>query len=107
MNQSTFETFVRNTATLLDRRSLFAGLSAGFLATTGVPLNAGAKKRKKRNRGSKASRKRVQFCLQRALPECEIVNVPNCEAIVNDCCKKASQSLDKAQACLDANDPRQ
>jgi hypothetical protein len=42
MGQSTFETFVRRASYLLNRRSLFGGMSAAFLAA-GVPLTAKAK----------------------------------------------------------------
>lgn len=50
MNQNSFDTFVRRTATLLKRRSLFGGASALLLSTASLPLTAEAKKERKRER---------------------------------------------------------
>lgn len=43
MNQNTFDTFARRTATLLDRRSLCGGVSAALVSIAGWPLAAKAK----------------------------------------------------------------
>ncbi|MCA9878195.1 MAG: hypothetical protein KC442_10455, partial [Thermomicrobiales bacterium] len=43
MNQHTFDTFVRRTATPLNRRSLWRGASAALLTIAGLPVAATAK----------------------------------------------------------------
>lgn len=50
MNQNTLDTFVRRTATLLNRRSLCRAASAVLLAAAGRPLAAGAKSLRKLER---------------------------------------------------------
>jgi hypothetical protein len=46
MDHMMFEAFVRRAATLLDRRTLFGGLSAALLAVGGIPHDASARKGK-------------------------------------------------------------
>jgi hypothetical protein len=101
MNQSTFDSFARRTANLVDRRSLFGGLSAALLTAGFVPLNAEAKKGGKGKKKSKACKKRVKKCRNEFLPDCESTDDPaECEDFVNNCCKKACDSFDKATDCL-------
>jgi hypothetical protein len=111
MDQNTFDTFVRRTADLLDRRSLFGGLSAALLAANGVSLDAGAKGKHhhhhhhNNNGKSKSCKKRIKECREEVLPQCEGNPDPDCDDIVNACCKKACKSVNKADACLEENFP--
>jgi hypothetical protein len=109
MDRVTFDCFTRRTADLLDRRSLFAGLRASVaaLAAGGLPIGTGAKgkhnhRHKHGNNGkSDACKKRVKRCRNEFLPDCETTEDPaGCEDFVNNCCKKACDSFDKATDCL-------
>jgi hypothetical protein len=63
MNQSTFDTFVRSTATLLYRRALFGGASATLLTIAGLPPAAEAKTKGKGKRGkADACCRESEFC---------------------------------------------
>jgi hypothetical protein len=105
MDQSTFDTFARRTANVLNRRSLVGGLGAALLPIIGLPLAAEAKRPGQKKR--KKCKKRIKNCRQEVLPDCENVPElgPNCEEIVNRCCKKACKSVDKAFDCLANNLP--
>jgi hypothetical protein len=110
MNHTTFDSFTRRAAGLMDRRSLFGGLSAALLGIGGVPIALEAKKngngkgngKKKR---TKACKKRIKDCRQEVLPQCGPEDPPNCDDVVNQCCKKACKSVEKADACLEENFP--
>jgi hypothetical protein len=100
MDQNFFDSFARRAADLLDRRSLFGGVSAALLAVSGFPLGAAAKRHNK-NKRTKACKKRVKKCRNEFLPDCESTDDPaECEDFVNNCCKKACDSFDKATDCL-------
>lgn len=111
MDRVTFDDIARRTAALLDRRSLFAGLSAAGLAAAGLPSEAGAKgkhgHKHKNNRKSDACKKRVKECRRVIREGCTEFDLPNCDRLSKDCCKKSCQSFDKAQACIDAHLPGQ
>lgn len=82
MNHVTFDAYVRRAATLLDRRSLFGGLSAALLAADFVPLAVEAKKHGKNN--GKRCQKRGKRC-RRALPKfCE--GDQECVEALRPCC---------------------
>jgi hypothetical protein len=107
MDRNIFETFVRRSADLLDRRSLFGGASAALLAVTGAPRATEAKKhnhKHHKNTNTKACKQRIKECRKDFLPGCEqTIDPPECEEIVNNCCKKACESKDKALECLADN----
>jgi hypothetical protein len=102
MRHTTFDTLVRRAAGLQmgDRRAFLGGLSAVLPALVGWPLAAEAKRPGQKKR--KKCKKRIKDCRQDVLPDCENVPElgPNCEEIVNKCCKKACESVDKAFDCL-------
>jgi hypothetical protein len=88
MDRVMFERFARRAAGLLDRRALFAGLSAAAIASAGLPVDAGAKKGKgknNKNRKSDACKKRVKFCHDEV--DCEPGDPENCQDVVKRCCK--------------------
>jgi hypothetical protein len=65
MNDVTFDAYVRRAAGLLDRRTLFGGLSTALLAAGSVPVAVEAKKKgKKKRKNRKSCRKRAGFCRQ-------------------------------------------
>jgi hypothetical protein len=110
MNHVTFDDFVRRSATMRDRRSLFGGLSAALLTIGGTPNGLKAKKKGKGNgkgkkKRTKACKKRIKDCRQEVLPQCEPDDPANCDDVVNQCCKKACKSIAKADACLEENFP--
>jgi hypothetical protein len=100
MDQSTFDTFARRAAHLLDRRSLLGGLSAALPALVGLPVATEAKKKgkKKRNRNCKKEKKCKNFFFS----ECDrFPEIPNCKSKVRNCCEKICESENKANECLD------
>jgi hypothetical protein len=102
MNHVTFDVNVRRATGLLDRRSLFGGVSAALLAVGGVPLDLRAKKKRKKK--AKACRTRVKRCRQDGRSTCADPDAPeNCEAIFKKCCKKVCQSVAKVDRCLSEN----
>jgi hypothetical protein len=94
MNQMAFDAFVRRAATLLDRRSMFGGLSAVLLAASGIPHDTSAKKGKKKGKNRKSCKKRAGKCRQEFIENCsdnDVDDTPACENAINNCCKKAAK----------------
>jgi hypothetical protein len=106
MNHTTFDDLVRRASDLMDRRSLIGGLSVALPAIVGLPLGTQAKKKnRKGKRKTKSCKKRIKDCREEVLPQCGPDNPPNCDDVVNHCCKKACKSVEKADACLEENFP--
>lgn len=98
MDRVRFDMVARRAAGLLDRRSLFAGLSAALLAGSGIPL---AEAKKHKNKKSKACKKRMKLCRTDLRDDvCE--GNGECISDLNTCCKKACQSTQKAIDCCES-----
>ncbi len=103
MHDDTFDTLARRAATLTDRRSLFGGLSAGLLATSGLSLATEAKKKhhnKNKNKKSNACKKRIKLC-NRDLRDDICEGNDACLKDLTKCCKKACKSDQQAIACCE------
>jgi hypothetical protein len=105
MHATTFDTFVRRTAGLADRRSFLGGLSAALPVIVGLPLAAEAKKkhkRKKRNKDKKTCGPEKE-CRSFWLPQCaDFPEIKNCKDKVKNCCEKACKSTEEADECADS-----
>jgi hypothetical protein len=83
MNQRTFDTFVRRTANLFDRRSLLGGAGAALLAAGVVPRAAEAKKPGKNKKNKRK----------------------HCQKSAKDCRRDLPDFCDGDQECIDALGP--
>jgi hypothetical protein len=103
MYHTTFETFVRRTANLRDRRSFLGSLGAAFLALVALPRAAAGKNkhhRKKHQQGTSCHKE--QACRHAVLPGCDLATeIPHCKNRVQHCCHKACTSENDAVECID------
>lgn len=100
MDRVTFDNVARRIAALLDRRSLFAGLSATALTAIDLPMDVGAKGKHHHhhhNKKTKGCKKRVKACHEGLPIFCE--GDEECVDALAPCCKKACKSLDEVGRC--------
>jgi hypothetical protein len=98
MNQNTFDTFARRTATLLDRRSLFRGGSAALVTAAGLPLATEAKNKHKGKNKHKKGKKLAKRCRRNLPGFCE--GNQRCIDELSPCCRfLAKGKRGKADAC--------